>query len=320
MKKIFSMLTILVVIVALVGCSMDKETSSTTNAKKSSHDGSLKVGLSMNTLNNPFFVAVKEGAEAQAKEKGVELVVTDAQNDPGKQLADVENLLQQNIDILIIDPADSDAIAEAVRKANDAKIPVFTIDRQSNGGKVVTHIGFDAIKSGKIAGNFLKKALNGKGKIVEIQGILGTNVAQLRSKGFNEIMEQTPGFEVVARQSANFDRGQALKVMEDILQAHPEIDGVYAANDEMALGALAAIEAAGRLDEIVVIGCDAVDPALEAIRQGKLEATIAEPPFFLGKEAINTALKISKGEKVEKEVILESTLVTRENVDQVKTK
>ncbi|BDG36359.1 substrate-binding domain-containing protein [Saccharococcus caldoxylosilyticus] len=320
MKKIFSMLAILVVIIALVGCSMDKETSSTTNATKSSHDGSLKVGLSMNTLNNPFFVAVKEGAEAQAKEKGVELVVTDAQNDPGKQLADVENLLQQNIDILIIDPADSDAIAEAVRKANDAKIPVFTIDRQSNGGKVVTHIGFDAIKSGRIAGNFLKKALNGKGKIVEIQGILGTNVAQLRSKGFNEIMEQTPGFEVVARQSANFDRGQALKVMEDILQAHPEIDGVYAANDEMALGALAAIEAAGRLDEIVVIGCDAVDPALEAIRQGKLEATIAEPPFFLGKEAINTALKISKGEKVEKEVILESTLVTRENVDQVKTK
>jgi ribose transport system substrate-binding protein len=320
MKKIFSMLAILVVIVTLVGCSIDKETNSTTNATKSSHDSSLKVGLSMNTLNNPFFVAVKEGAEAQAKEKGVELVVTDAQNDPGKQLADVENLLQQNIDILIIDPADSDAVAEAVRKANDAKIPVFTIDRQSNGGKVVTHIGFDAIKSGKIAGNFLKKALNGKGKIVEIQGILGTNVAQLRSKGFNEIMEQTPGFEVVARQSANFDRGQALKVMEDILQAHPEIDGVYAANDEMALGALTAIEAAGRLDEIVVIGCDAVDPALEAIRQGKLEATIAEPPFFLGKEAINTALKISKGEKVEKEVILESTLVTRENVDQVKTK
>jgi ribose transport system substrate-binding protein len=320
MKKIFSMLAIFSVIVALVGCSMDKETSSTTNATKSSHDGSLKVGLSMNTLNNPFFVAVKEGAEAQAKEKGVELVVTDAQNDPSKQLADVENLLEQNIDVLIIDPADSDAIAEAVRKANDAKIPVFTIDRQSNGGKVITHIGFDAIKSGKIAGNFLKNALHGKGKIVEIQGILGTNVAQLRSKGFNEVMKQTPGFEVVARQAANFDRGQALKVMEDILQAHPDIDGVYAANDEMALGALAAIEAAGRLDKIVVIGCDAIDPALEAIRQGKLEATIAEPPFFLGKEAINTALKISKGEKVEKEVILKSTLVTRENIDQVKTK
>jgi len=318
MKKLFSLLVILTVMVGLFGCSMDEGASTSTGTKKD--DGELKVGLSMNTLNNPFFVAVKEGAEAQAKEKEVNLVVTDAQNDPGKQLADVENLLQQNIDILIIDPADSDAIAQGVKKANDAKIPVFTIDRQSNGGEVITHIGFDALKSGNIAGNFLKDALSGKGKIVEIQGIIGTNVGQQRSEGFNQIMDETEGFEVVARQSANFDRGEAMKVMEDILQSQPEIDGVYAANDEMALGALAAIEAAGRLDEIVLIGCDAVDPALDAIRNGKMEATIAEPPFFLGKEAIDTALKISKDESVEKEVILDSTLVTPENIEQVKTK
>ena len=319
MKKIFSMLALLVIIIGLVGCSMDKETTKKSPAK-AKDDGSLKVGLSMNTLNNPFFVAVKEGAEAQAKEDKVDLVVTDAQNDPGKQLADVENLLQQDIDVLIIDPADSDAIAEAVKKANDADIPVFTIDRQSNGGEVLTHIGFDALKSGKIAGTFLKDALSGKGKIVEIQGILGTNVGQLRSKGFNEIMDANPGFEIVARQAANFDRGEAMKVMEDILQAQPKIDGVYAANDEMALGALAAIEAAGRLDEITLIGCDAVDPALAAIKSKKLEATIAEPPVFLGKEAVKTAVKISKKESVEKEVILDSTLVTPENVITGKTK
>jgi ribose transport system substrate-binding protein len=318
-KKLIAMLAMMMVIVGLVGCSMD-DGSSTKTDSKAKDDGQLKVGLSMNTLNNPFFVAVKEGAEAQAKEKGVDLVITDAQNDPGKQLADVENLLQQNIDVLIIDPTDSDAIAEAVKKANDAEIPVFTIDRNSNGGEVVTHIGFDALLSGNIAGNFLKDALGGEGKIVEIQGILGTNVGQLRSEGFNQIMSETPGFEVVAQQAANFDRGEAMKVMEDILQSQPEIDGVYAANDEMALGALAAIEAAGRLDEITIIGCDAVDPAIEAIKSGKLEATIAEPPFFLGKEAIDTALKIAADEEVEAEVILDSTLVTPENVDTVKTK
>jgi ribose transport system substrate-binding protein len=319
MKKIISLLAMLAVIIGLVGCSMD-EASSTKSGSESKDDGKLKVGLSMNTLNNPFFVAVKEGAEAQAKEDKVDLVITDAQNDPGKQLSDVENLLQQNIDVLIIDPTDSDAIAQAVKKANDAKIPVFTIDRSSNGGEVITHIGFDALKSGNIAGNYLKDALGGKGKIVEIQGILGTNVGQLRSEGFNEIVKATPGFEVVAQQAANFDRGEAMKVMEDILQANPEIDGVYAANDEMALGALAAIEAAGRLDEITLIGCDAIDPSIEAIKGGKLEATIAEPPFFLGKEAVITALKISKGESVEKEVILDSTLVTKDNVNEVKTK
>ncbi|MCL6573911.1 MAG: substrate-binding domain-containing protein, partial [Bacillus sp. (in: Bacteria)] len=244
------MLAMLAVIIGLVGCSMD-EGSSKKSDSKAKEDGKLKVGLSMNTLNNPFFVAVKEGAEAQAKEDKVDLVITDAQNDPGKQLSDVENLLQQDIDILIIDPTDSDAIAQAVIKANEADIPVFTIDRNSNGGEVITHIGFNALKSGNIAGNFLKDALGGEGNIVEIQGILGTNVGQFRSEGFNEIISANPGFKIVAKQAANFDRGEAMKVMEDILQANPKIDGVYAANDEMALGALEAIKASGRLKDIV---------------------------------------------------------------------
>ena len=301
----------------LVGCgaqTSDKTTGATPPAKK------IKVGLSMNTLNNPFFVAVKEGAEAEAKAAGVELVVTDAQNNPGQQLADVENLIQQKPDILILDPADSDAIVEGVKKANTAKIPVFTIDRQANGGEVLTHIGFDAIKSGTIAGEALAKALNGKGSVVEIQGIMGTNVAQDRSKGFNLAMAKYPEIKIVAKQTANFDRGQALNVMENILQANPVIDGVYAANDEMAMGALAAMESSGRTGKIKLIGCDAIDPAIAAIKSGKMAATIAEPPFFLGKEAVKTAEKIAKGEKVEKSVILGSTLVTKENVETVKTR
>jgi len=278
------------------------------------------VGLSMNTLNNPFFVAVKEGAEAEAKAAGIELVVTDAQNNPGQQLSDVENLIQQKPDILILDPADSDAIVEGVKKANTAKMPVFTIDREANGGEVLTHIGFDAIKSGTIAGEALAKALNGKGNVVEIQGIMGTSVARDRSKGFNLAMAKYPDIKLVAKQTANFDRGQALNVMENILQANPVIDGVYAANDEMAMGALAAMDASGRTSKIKLIGCDAIDPALAAIKSGKMAATIAEPPYFLGKEAIKTAEKISKGQTVEKSVILDSTLVTKDNVDTVKTR
>lgn len=322
MKKglLFASTLILSAALVLAGCGSGNSNQAATNPPAPAGDKQLKVGLSMNTLNNPFFVAVKEGAEAQAKELGYNLVVTDAQNNPGQQMADVENLLQQNLDVLIIDPTDSDAIVEAVKKANDAKVPVFTIDRQANGGEVITHIGFDAIKSGNIAGDYIAKALNGKGKVVEIQGIMGTNVARDRSKGFNEAIAKNPDIKIIAQQAADFDRGKAMSVMENILQANPEIDAVYAANDEMALGALAAIEAAGRLDEITLIGCDAVDPALEALRAGKLEATIAEPPFFLGKEAVLTAQKISKGESVEKSVILESTLVTKENVDQIKTK
>ena len=290
------------------------------NASNSNEEETFKVGLAMNTLNNPFFVDLKEGAEETAKEEGIELIITDSQGDPSKQLSDVENILQRNPDLLILNPVDSDAAAQIVLIANEQNVPVITVDRQSAGGEVVSHIGFDALKSGNIAGTFVAEALGGEGKVVEIQGILGTNVGRDRSQGFNDHLNDFDGIEIVASQSANFDRGQALKVMEDILQANKEIDAVYAANDEMVMGALSAIEAAGRLDEIIVIGTDAINPALDAIRENKLEATIAEPPFFLGREAVHTAIKILNDEEVEKMVTLENTLVTEDNVDDIKTR
>ena len=194
------------------------------------------------------------------------------------------------------------------------------MDRESNGGEVVSHIGYDAIKSGTMAGQYLVDTLGGKGKIVEIQGIMGTNVAQNRSQGFNDVMKANPDMEIVACQVADFDRAKGMSVMENILQANPEIDGLYAANDEMLLGALEAMEAAGRTDEIVKIGCDAIDDTLEAMKAGKVDATIAEPPFFLGKAILNTAYDYLEGKEVEPYVILENQLVTQENVDSLVTK
>jgi ribose transport system substrate-binding protein len=283
-------------------------------------DEQISIGLSMNTLNNAFFVTVVEGARSMADELGVNLIVTDAQNNPSQEISNVENLIQQDVDVLILDPSDSNAIVPSVLDANDANIPVFTIDRKSNGGEVITHIGFDAIKSGRIAGKFLVDQLDGKGKIVEIMGIMGTSVARDRSKGFNEVMDKYPDMNIVANQPANFDRGQAMSVMENILQSNSEIDGIYASNDEMALGVLAALEAADKVDEIVLIGCDAIDDSMNAIREGKMEATIAEPPFFLGKRAIKTALDIYNGKEVEKEIVLENQLVTKENVNTIKVR
>lgn len=315
MKKAVALLLVIFMMVGFAGCSQGGASDAAAQ-----EDDVTRVGLSMNTLNNPFFVDVVEGAKKAAEERGIELVVTDAQNQPSKQLEDVENMLQKGLDLLILDPSDSDAVIAAVESANDMNVPVLTIDRKSNGGEVVAHIGFDAIHSGNIAGQYLVDQLDGKGKIVEIMGIMGTNVAQDRSKGFNQIMEKNAGFEIVAQQAADFDRAKAMEVMENILQANPEIDGIYAANDEMALGALEAIEAAGRLDEITLIGCDAIDPSLEKIREGKLEATIAEPPFFLGKNAVFTALDVLAGVEVEADVILDSNLVTSENVDTIVTK
>ncbi len=318
MKRVAAalMATVLVGATVLTGCGQngEKETKGTKD------DDKIVIGLSMNTQTNPFFVDVKDGVQKAADEQGIELHITDAQDDPAIQMKDIENLITKNPDAIIIDTCDSDAIVASVEACNEAGIPVFTMDRESNGGDVVAHIGYDAIKSGKIAGQFLVDTLQGKGNIVEIQGIMGTNVAQKRSEGFNSVMKENPNMKIVATQVANFDRATAMSVMENILQANSKIDGLYCANDEMLLGALEAIEAAGRLDEITMIGCDAIDETLEVIKNGKVEATIAEPPFFLGKAILNTAYDYLQGKDVEKTVILDNELVTKDNVNELKTK
>jgi len=313
-SKILSITLAVGMLGSMVGCS-NKSTTSDAGKKKQ-----IVVGLSMNTLNNPFFVDVKKGAEKGATDNNVKLITTDAQNQASKQLTDIENLIQQKPDVLIIDPCDSAAIVAAIQEANDAKIPVITIDRASNGGTVISHLGYDAIKAGNLAGDYLGKALNGKGKVIEIMGIMGTSVAQDRSKGFNSAISKYPDIKIVAKQTANFDRAEAMKVMENILQANKEIDGVYCANDEMSLGATAAITAANRMSKITLIGNDAIDDAIASIKAGKQKATIAEPPFYLGKTGVENAVKLINGGKLEKKLILKSTLVTNANINDIKTR
>lgn len=297
-----------------------EETKAQENAGQEGSGKKYVIGLAMNTQTNPFFVDVKDGVQKAADEHGIELYITDAQDDPTIQMKDVENLITKQPDAIIIDTCDSDAIVSSIEACNEAGIPVFTMDRESNGGEVVSHIGYDAIKSGRMAGQYLVDTLGGKGKIVEIQGIMGTNVAQNRSQGFNEIMKENPDMEIVACQVADFDRAKGMSVMENILQANPEIDGLYAANDEMLLGALEAMEAAGRTGDIVKIGCDAIDDTLDAMRAGKVDATIAEPPFFLGKAILNTAFDYLEGKEIEPYVILDNQLVTQDTVDSLVTK
>lgn len=315
LKRFLALMLVVVMGLVMVSCNNQE-----TPKKEEGQNKQYKVGLSMNTQTNPFFVTVVEGCKKAAQEKGMEIFVTDAQDDPATQMKDVENLITKQVDVMIIDPCDSDAIVAAVEACNKANIPVFTMDRESKGGEVVAHIGYDAIKSGKLAGEFLAKALGNKGNVVELQGIMGTNVAQNRSEGFNSIMSENKDITIVARQTANFDRATAMSVMENILQANEKIDGLYAANDEMLLGALEAIQAAGRQDEMIVIGCDALDETLAGIKEGKIDATIAEPPFFLGKAMVNTAYDYLNGKKVESRVILENQLVDKNNVEQIKTR
>src|SRR6056297_1732986 len=248
-----------------------------------------KIGLSVSTLNNPFFVELKNGAEEKAADLGVEITVVDARDNAAKQLNDIQDLIQRKVDLLIINPTDSDAIVTAIEDANNAGIPVITVDRGANGGEVLVHIASDNVAGGAMAAAFLAEQINFNGKVVELVGIPGTSAARDRGKGFETKLKDYPDIELVAKQSANFNRAEGLKVMENILQAHPDIDAVFAQNDGMALGAVEALRAAGKLDEVVVVGFDAIDDAVKAVEKGEMAGTIAQQPALMGSLSVEKA-------------------------------
>ncbi|WP_134686129.1 ribose ABC transporter substrate-binding protein RbsB [Brevibacillus migulae] len=295
----------------LVGCSTQSNLENKAPEQGAANNASDKVtiGLSISTQNNPFFVTLKDGAEKAAKDAGAELIVVDAQDDTAKQISGVEDLIQKKVDVILINPTDSAAIATAVEAANKANIPVITVDRAAEGGQVVSHIASDNVKGGKMAGDYILETLGGKGNLVELEGIAGTSAARDRGKGFHEAVDGKDGVKVVATQPADFDRAKGMTVMENILQGNQDIQAVFAHNDEMALGALQAIEAAGK--QIMVVGFDATDDAVKAVNEGKMAATVAQKPAAIGETAVQTALKVKKGEKVESFIPVDLELVTK---------
>ncbi|NUK29850.1 ribose ABC transporter substrate-binding protein RbsB [Parageobacillus sp. VR-IP] len=308
MKKLASMLlAFLLVVGVLAGCSLD---NGATGDKKeeAKKDGNMKIGLSISTLNNPFFVTLKEGAEKAAKKEGVKLIVVDAQNDSAKQINDIEDLIQQDVDLILVNPTDSSAVTSAIESANSANIPVITVDRSADGGKVVTHIASDNVAGGKMAGEFILEQLKNGGNIVELEGIPGSSAARERGEGFHQVIDKASNVKVVAKQAADFDRAKGLSVMENILQSHKDIQAVFAHNDEMALGALEALEARGMKD-VIVVGFDATEDAVKAVKEGKMAATVAQKPELIGENAVKTALKVLNGEKVDKFIPIPLELV-----------
>ncbi|MEH7356606.1 ribose ABC transporter substrate-binding protein RbsB [Neobacillus drentensis] len=291
----------------LAGCSTKAPGEQKAESKK---DGNkeITVGLSISTLNNPFFVTLKEGAEKAAKENKIKLISVDAQDDPAKQASGIEDLIQKKVDVILVNPTDSAAVTPAIESANNANIPVITVDRSAEGGKVVSHVASDNVAGGQMAAEFLLEKIGKKGKIVELEGIPGSSAARDRGKGFHNVIDKATDVKVVAKQPADFDRAKGLSVMENILQGNKDIVGVFAHNDEMALGALKAIQAAG-LKDIVVVGFDATDDAVKAVKDGQMAGTIAQKPAEIGKTAIETAIKVAKGEKVDQNIPVKLELV-----------
>jgi ribose transport system substrate-binding protein len=275
------------------------------------------VGLALSTLNNPFFVTLRDGAQAKASELGLTLQVADGQDNLATQISQVEDFITKKVAVIIINPVDSDGIVPAVEKANAAGIPVITVDRAANGGTVASHIASDNVAGGKMACEYLIKQV-GSGKVVQLEGIAGTSAARDRGAGCKQALDAQSAVTLVASQTADFARDKGLNVMQNLLQANPDIKGVFAQNDEMALGAIQAIDAAGKTGQIVVVGFDAIADALTAIEQGKMAATVAQQPKLMGQLAVQTANDIIAGKQVDKSIPVQVTLVTKDNVSQFK--
>ncbi|MEU5885921.1 substrate-binding domain-containing protein [Streptomyces sp. NPDC047461] len=296
-----------VVAAAIVGATSFLHSGSSDAGK------SQRIGLSLSTLNNPFFVSIRSGAQAEAKKLGVDLTVTDAQNDASQQANQLENFTSSGLGTIIVNPVDSDAVTPAAKAVNKADIPLVAVDRAVNNAATAALVASDNTTGGKLAAKSLAEKLGGKGKIVILQGQAGTSASRERGAGFAEGLKAYPGIEVVAKQPADWDRTKGLDVMTNLLQANPDVSGVFAENDEMALGAIKALGSkAGK--SVQVIGFDGTDDGLKAVKAGTLYASVAQQPSELGRIAVQNAVKAAEGEKVAKSVMVPVKVVTKQNV------
>ena len=276
--------------------------------------GGARIGLSVSTLNNTFFVTLRDGAQSAADEAGAELIVSDAQNDTAQQQDDIQNFVTQQVNAILVNPVDSDAVVPAIEAANQANIPVIALDRGASGGELATAIASDNVQGGNLAGEELIR-LVGSGSVAQLEGTPGADPARDRGQGFQDAIDAQSAIEVVASQSANFDRAEGLNVAENILQANPDIAGIFAQNDEMALGAVQALGGSAG-DDVKVVGFDATEDGLSAIQDGTMNATVAQQPAEIGSLGVENAISVINGESVEENIPVEVQLVTPENVSE----
>jgi ribose transport system substrate-binding protein len=270
-----------------------------------------KIGIFVSHLQNPFFTSLYNGAQKAADLFGMELVVFDAQNDDSRQLSAMMNTINAEMSVLIVNPTNSDTIAPGIELANEKKIPVLTVDRKSAGGEIVCHIESDNIKGGKMAANALVRYLGGKGRILEMEGIPGTSASQERGMGFNQVIWQHSQMEVVARETAYFDRKMARQTMLRFLKTGVQFDAVFAHNDNMILGILDAMNSAKLEGSRILVGFDAIREAVHAVQQGKLTATIAQRPELMGHLAVQSAARLLRGEQIPPEIPVELELIEK---------
>ena len=289
-------------------------------APKLEKKDAYRVGFAQTESNNPWRIAETKSMQEIAESCGWDLVYTDAAGSAAKQVADVNSMIAQGVDIIFLAPREEKPLIPAVMNAKGAGIPVILIDRNVDaslakaGEDFVTFIGSDFVDQGRRAAEWLVEATAGTAKIIELEGTTGSSPANNRKKGFDDVIAQNSGMEIVASQSGDFARDKGRQVAETLLQAHPDATAIYAHNDEMAVGAIAALEAAGKTpgEDVMVVSIDGTRDALQAIIDGKMGATVQSSPFF-GPVSCETMKKYADGEPIGEWVKVEDMFFDKAN-------
>jgi ribose transport system substrate-binding protein len=272
-----------------------------------------QVTIALSTLNNPFFVDLRDGALAEAEVQGITLNVLDAQDDAATQANQIQTAVTAKTAALIINPVDSDAATAAVKPALDGNLPIVAVDRGVTGVDVDSFIASDNVAGGAQAADALAKAIGEKGKVIWLQGTAGTSASRDRGSGFETQIATYSGITVVAKQTADFDRTEGLDVTTNLMQANPDVVGIFAENDEMALGAVQALGSKAGTT-VFVVGFDGSDDGLKAVQSGTMVATVAQQPKELGKAAVDAIAKLLKGETVDATQSMPVVTVTSDNI------
>lgn len=307
MKHLYSILIISIFLFA--GCNQSKKAENGSDKK-------IKVGVTFLSMQNEFIVNISDEMNKKAEELGVELISVDAEHQPLKQIEQVESFIAQKVDVIIMNPCEVEASSPAVTKALAAKIPIINVNSATS-TQPTAFVGSNDVESARIAMKYIAEKLGGKGNVVMIHGFMGQAAQIQREQGAKEILKEYPDIKLIAHQTGEWDRAKSMDLMQNWIQSYgTKINAVFAQNDEMGLGALKALQDAGLKDKVIVVSIDAIADALQAVKKGSLDATVFQNAKQQGAGAIETVVKIAKGQPYDKELMIPFQLVTKENIGQ----
>lgn len=302
---------ILALAVALAICGCGRQEPPPSSGQKP-----IVIGVTLLNLSNEYIVMLHQAMEAKAKELGVKLIVNDAQRSAEKQVQQVESFIAQKVDVIILNPCEVEASSPAVDKAKAAGIAIVNVNSETR-SEPTAFVGSRDEESGRMAMEYLAKRLNGQGNVLMMHGFMGQAAQIKREQGGREVLAKNPGLKLLADQTAEWDRAKAMTLMENWIQSYGgKINAVFAHNDEMGMGALLALEQAKLKDKVVVASVDAIADSLQAVKSGRLDATVFQDAKGQGSGAVETAVKIVKKQPYEKQVFIPFQLVTKENIGQ----